>query len=317
MDRLIEKIIQKQNPTCVGLDTRFEYIPPETAEAFGERGDSMESAAKAIFEYNRLILDAVCDIVPAVKIQVAYYEMYGVHGMKAFYDTARYAEEKGLYVIADIKRNDIGATAEAYAAAYLGQTALNGGSGLAFPADSVTVNGYLGSDGIKPFADKCFANGKTAFILVKTSNASSGELQDMMLESGKRVYEQMADMVQQWGRGHIGKYGYSSLGAVVGATYPEQGAGLRERIKRVFFLIPGYGAQGGSADGAAGCFDRAGLGGVVNASRSILCAYKNPAYAGQTPAQAALSEAQSMQAALHEAICRKAGISKIGEGAGA
>lgn len=314
MDRLIEKIIQTQNPTCVGLDTRLEYIPTEFLNEIGEKGDTLASAARAILEFNKRIIDAVADVVPSVKIQIAYYEMYGTAGITIFAKTAEYAAQNGLYVISDIKRNDIGATADAYSTAYLGSTPLSDGNKqTAYVSDSVTVNGYLGTDGIEPFVKNCTANDKTIFVLVKTSNPSSGELQDLELANGKKVYEQMADMVEQWGSENIGKYGYSCVGAVVGATYPEQGKELRKRMRNTFFLIPGYGAQGGSADGLAGCFDEKGLGGVVNASRSILCAYKKDAYKGMSFDQAARAEAIRMKDDLARAINNHSGKDKMGE----
>lgn len=314
MDRLIEKIIKTQNPTCVGLDTRLEYIPAEFLNEIGEKGETLASAARAILEFNKRIIDAVADIVPSVKIQIAYYEMYGTAGINVFARTAEYAAQNGLYVISDIKRNDIGATAEAYSTAYIGKTPLaNDTFQTAYVSDSVTVNGYLGTDGITPFVKNCVSNDKTIFVLVKTSNPSSGELQDLELANGKKVYEQMADMVEQWGSTSIGKYGYSAVGAVVGATYPEQGKELRARMKNTFFLIPGYGAQGGSADGLAGCFDENGLGGVVNASRSILCAYKKDAYKGMAFDEAARAEAIRMKEDLARAINAHSGKAMMGE----
>ena len=313
MDRLIGKIIDTQNPTCVGLDTRLEYIPKYFLDEIGEKGDTLASAARAILEFNKRIIDAVADIVPSVKIQIAYYEMYGTAGINVFARTSEYAQQNGLYVISDIKRNDIGATASAYATAYLGSTPLNDTVQMAYVSDSVTVNGYLGTDGITPFIDKAVENDKSLFVLVKTSNPSSGELQDMELANGKKVYEQMADMVQQWGASSIGKYGYSRVGAVVGATYPEQGAELRKRMQNTFFLIPGYGAHGGSADGLAGCFDSNGLGGVVNASRSILCAYKKDAYKDMSFDQAARAEALRMKEDLARAINAKSGKNRMGD----
>ena len=295
MDKLIKKIIEKQNPSVMGLDTKLAYIPQQLRDTFGEDCADFASCARAILQYNKMLIDAVYDIVPGVKLQAAYYEMYSHEGMQAFRQTAAYAKEKGLYVIADVKRNDIGATAEAYASAYLGTTVLQNTEDCAFDMDSVTLNAYLGSDGIKPFLDICAQIDKTAFILVKTSNKSSGELQDMLLSDGRKIYEAMGDMVAQWGEASIGRYGYSSAGAVVGATYPQQGRELRERLAHTFFLIPGYGAQGGAAEDLAGCFDSRGLGGVVNASRSLICAYQKECYSGMTPAEAARTEAIRMR----------------------
>ena len=296
MDRLITAIMEKQNPTALGLDTRLEYVPEALWEKFNEKGDSFESCARIIYNYNQLLIDALCDIVPCVKVQLAYYEMYSYAGLKAFYDTCAYAKACGMYVIADGKRNDIGATAEAYGAAYLGKTGLSGGRlDGAFMCDGLTVNGYLGSDGIEPFKNNCSQYNKTAFVLVKTSNPSSGELQDLILSDGRRIYEAMADMVEQWGRGNIGAYGYSNIGAVVGATYKEQAVALRGKYKNMFFLIPGYGAQGAGAEDIEVCFDSRGLGGIVNNSRGLLCAYKKPEYSNLEPAEAARKEAERMR----------------------
>lgn len=271
-DKLIEAIIAKQNPTCVGLDTVLEYLPEEMQE----RAGGLSGACRQIQLFNQKIIDAVYDIVPAVKVQIACYEQYGYAGIKTFYDTCAYARKKGLIVIADCKRNDIGSTAEKYANAYLGRTAVNGKSKSksVFYADFLTVNGYLGSDGILPFMENCKRYDKGIFVLVKTSNPSSGELQNLKLSDGRTVYECMGDMVEKWGEDTIGKYGYSAVGAVVGATYPEEAKVLRARLPHTFFLVPGYGAQGANAEMLKNCFDKNGLGGVVNNSRGILCAYK-------------------------------------------
>lgn len=296
MDRLITAIMEKQNPTALGLDTRLEYVPQTLWERFNEKGNSFESCARIIYGYNQLLIDALRDIVPCVKVQLAYYEMYSYAGLKAFYDTCAYAKASGLYVIADGKRNDIGATAEAYGAAYLGKTNLAGDSQEgAFFCDGLTINGYLGSDGILPFKNNCSQYNKTAFVLVKTSNPSSGELQDLTLSDGRKVYEAMADMVEGWGRENIGAYGYSNIGAVVGATYKKQAAELRRKYKNMFFLIPGYGAQGAGAEDIEVSFDSRGLGGIVNASRSILCAYKKPEYSHLEPEEAARKECERMR----------------------
>lgn len=276
MDLLIERIIEKRNPTVAGLDTRVEYLPDEFKASLGMGEiDTFEKAADAVLAYNLRLINALRDVVPAVKVQVAYYEMYGVPGMHAFADTVKAAKAAGLSVMADAKRNDIGATAEAYAAAFLGQTALAGSAACAFESDFVTVNPYLGVDGVKPFVDACAKYGGGIFALVKTSNPSSGQLQDLRLEDGRRVYEMMGDLTAEWGADLIGRHGYSSVGAVVGATYPEQGRELRARLPHTFFLVPGYGAQGATGKDIAGCFDAKGLGAIVNASRSLLCAWKN------------------------------------------
>ena len=269
-DTLIEKIIEKQNPTCVGLDTAFEYLPDDLRAGVSD----FKGAAAAILEFNKRIIDNVYDIVPSVKVQIAYYEQYGAAGVEAFEKTCAYAKERGLIVIADAKRNDIGATASRYGAAFLGRTDISGTSAPAFDCDFLTVNGYLGSDGILPLVEECKQHDRGIFVLVKTSNPSSGELQNLKLADGRTVYECMGDMVQEWGKELIGKYAYSAVGAVMGATYPEEAGVLRARLPHTFFLVPGYGAQGANAQMLKNCFDQNGLGGIVNNSRGILCAYK-------------------------------------------
>ena len=273
-DRLIERIRDMQNPTVAGLDPKLDYVPRFICdEAFSKYSDPLEAAAAALLTFNKGLIDALCDIVPAVKPQCAYYEMYGWQGMRALYETIAYAKKKGMFVITDGKRNDIGATMQAYAAAHLGTTAVRGEQIAAFDADALTVNGYLGTDGIKPLTEICAAQDKGVFVLVKTSNASSGELQDKCI-GDKPVYRVMGDMCEAWGEPTRGAYGYSAVGAVVGATYPQQLAELRGALPHTFFLVPGYGAQGGSAANLAGAFDENGIGAIVNASRSIMCAYK-------------------------------------------
>ena len=274
LDRLITAIAAKQNPTVVGLDPKLEYVPDFIkCKAFDKHGETLKGAAKAILEYNKGLIDALCGIVPAVKPQAAYYEMYGYEGVKTLYKTIKYAKEKGMFVITDGKRNDIGATMEAYATAHLGLTDVGGEEIEAFGADALTVNGYLGTDGISPLLDKCVKYDKGIFVLVKTSNKSSGELQDLMIGSNT-VYETMGDMCEKWGLENSGRYGYSAVGAVVGATYPEQLETLRKRLPHTFFLVPGYGAQGGGAEGVAKAFDENGLGAIVNSSRGVMCAYQ-------------------------------------------
>jgi len=271
-DRLIEAIEKKENPTALGLDTRIEYIPESFASQF-DTGNLM-GASGAILAYNKVLIDALKDIVPCVKLQAAYYEMYGMPGMAVMEQTAQYARDNGLIVILDIKRNDIGATSEAYANAYLGETALKGKKVRTFSGDFATINPYLGIDGVAPFLKACDEYDRGIFLLVKTSNPSSGQIQDMPLADGRTVYEAVADLVNEWGRDSIGEYGYSRAGAVVGATHPEQGAALRKRMPNSFFLLPGYGAQGASGKDLAGMFDEKKRGAVVNASRSLLCAWK-------------------------------------------
>lgn len=298
IDKLIEKIVELQNPTCVGLDTSFDYLPEELKRDVA----TFDDAAEAIAEFNMNIIDKVCDIVPSVKVQIAYYEMYGHAGLQAFEYTVNYARGRGLIVIADCKRNDIGSTAGCYSKAYLGKTEVNGKNYRAFAADMLTVNGYLGSDGIKPFLQDIKDNDKSIFALVKTSNPSSGEFQNLKLENGKFIYEQMGDLVADWGKDFIGKYGYSEVGAVVGATHPEEAERLRKRLPHTFFLIPGYGAQGGSAQMLKVCFDKNGLGGVVNSSRGIICAYKDARYSGMNYAEAARAACIDMQQDLSSVI---------------
>ncbi len=294
-DRLIERIIELQNPTCVGLDTSFDYLPDDMRAGAKDFSD----VAERIFYFNKKLVDTLCDIVPSVKVQIAYYEMYGAEGLKAYRETLSYAAEKGLVVIADAKRNDIGSTAACYSRAFLGETSVEGARFSAFPSDYVTVNGYLGTDGIVPFVEDCKERDKGIFVLVKTSNPSSGELQNLLLENGTPIYEYMGGLVEKWGESTVGKYGYSAVGAVVGATHPEEAARLRKKLPHTFFLIPGYGAQGGSAEMLRCCFGKDGLGGVVNNSRGILCAYKKT---GGTYYEAARAAAVAMQKDLSEAI---------------
>ncbi len=275
IDRLIESIREKNNPTVVGLDPKIEYVPSFIKDkAFKEFGINLKGASEAIKQFNRMLIDAIYDQVPAVKPQLAYYEMYGVNGIEAFEDTCRYAKSKGLIVIADGKRNDIGTTAEAYSKAFLGATPVDGEiTQKAFDADALTINPYLGVDGIKPFIDDCINHEKGIFILVKTSNKSSGQLQDLVTQDCKSIYEIVAEYVHDWGKNVMGKYGYSSVGAVVGATYPNQAKLLRAIMKNSYILVPGYGAQGGTARDCANSFNKDGLGAIVNASRSVMCAY--------------------------------------------
>ena len=295
-DRLIDSIIRMQNPTVAGLDPKLDYVPASIKDAcFEKYGKTLEGAAAALLAFNKAIIDEIYDIVPAIKPQAAYYEMYGWQGVKALAETIAYAQSKGMFVITDGKRNDIGTTMEAYATAHLGKTDIAGESVSAFGADALTVNGYLGTDGIKPLAQVCAAQDKGIFVLVKTSNPSSGELQDMKLENGVTVYEQMGRMCEGWGADLMGKYGYSAVGAVVGATYPEQLAEMREKAPHTFFLVPGYGAQGGGAQDAKNAFDKNGLGAIINSSRGIMCAWKKQGLTEEDFAQAARTEALRMK----------------------
>ena len=272
IDRLIDKIKETKNPTVMGLDPRYDMLPDCVKEKYGT---SLEEVSKAIVEYNKALIDATCDVIPAIKPQIAFYEMFGIPGMKAFDETCKYAKQKGMIIIADVKRGDIGSTAAGYSNAYLGKTKIGDKEESIFDVDFVTVNPYMGTDCIKPFVEDCKKYDKGLFILVKTSNPSSGELQDLKLETGEEVYTNVAKLVEKWGEDLRGKYGYSSIAAVVGATYPEQLKAIRKTAPHTYFLIPGYGAQGGKAEDIALGFDKNGLGGIVNASRSLMCAYKS------------------------------------------
>lgn len=294
-DRLIEKIAEKQNPTVAGLDPKLDYVPEYLREkAFAKYGETLKGAAKALWWFNKGLIDALWDIVPAVKPQAAYYEMYGYAGMKTLYKTQEYARSKGLFVITDAKRNDIGSTMEAYAAAHLGRIRVGSEEIEPFLSDALTVNGYLGSDCIKPVIKVCKEYDKGMFVLAKTSNPSSGELQDLKI-GDRTVYEVMGDMCEEWGKDIEGKYGYSGVGIVAGATYPEQLDILRKRLRHTFFLIPGYGAQGASAKDISAAFDGNGLGGIVNSSRGIMCAYQKEKCGEKQFAAAARREAIRMR----------------------
>lgn len=276
IDKLIDRIIATDNPSVIGLDTDISYLPEESIKNI----NSLDDAAKEITEFNKNIIDAVCEVAPAVKVQIAYYEQLGVAGMKAFSETLKYAHQKRMITIADAKRNDIGSTASAYSKGFFSGIEIKGKRLIDFEADFLTVNGYLGSDGLNPFIKDCKAFDKGIFVLVKTSNPSSGELQNKVLENGKMLYQQVADLVTDLGRDMIGKYGYSDICAVVGATHPKEAEVLRNQYPNLFFLVPGYGAQGGTAEDLKVCFDQKGLGAIVNSSRGILCAYKNEKYKG-------------------------------------
>ena len=301
-DVLQDRIRELKNPTVAGLDPRIEYVPAHLQEeSFAQFGQTLEGAADAIWKFNQGLIDALCDVVPAVKPQSAYYENLGWRGMAVMEKTIQYAKEKGLYVIADIKRGDIGSTAAAYAEAWLGVTKVGETECPVFDADCVTLNGYMGSDAIRPFLDQCVARSKSAFILAKTSNPSSMELQDMV--AGDRVvYTVMGDLIERWGKDTAGKYGYNALGAVVGATHPSVLKELRRRLERTFFLVPGYGAQGGTAADVRYAFDELGRGAIVNASRSIMCAWKKTGKDGMDYQEAARAAAEQMRDELKEYI---------------
>ena len=303
IDLLIEKIKETNNPTVMGLDPRYEMLPECIKNKYGK---DVKSVCEGILEYNKNLIDNTYDIIPAVKPQIAFYEMFGIEGMKCFKETCKYAKEKGMIVIADIKRGDIGTTAAGYSNAYLGRTLVGDSEESFYDIDWVTVNPYLGIDGVKPFIEDCIKYNKGIFVLVKTSNKSSGELQDLKLEDGKTVYEKVAELVNSWGEELIGEHGYSSVASVVGATYPIQIKKLREIMPNSYFLIPGYGAQGGKAEDIALGFDKNGLGGIVNASRSLMCAYKSDRWKNEFKeeeyAKATRAEALRMKEELNNAI---------------
>ena len=278
--KLIDGILKKEAPIVVGLDPQLAFIPEAIKEkAFREYGETLEGAAEAIFAFNTGIVDAVADLVPAVKPQIAMYEQYGVPGLAAFKKTVDYCHGKGLLVIGDIKRGDIGSTSGSYAAAHLGSVQVGKAAVNPFDEDFATVNPYLGTDGVKPFIDVCRENDRGIFVLVKTSNPSSGEFQDRILTDTKRpLYELVGEMVRTWGETATDASGWSEVGAVVGATYPEMGRVLREIMPKNFILVPGYGAQGGTGKDLVPFFNEDGLGAIVNSSRGIICAYKNEAY---------------------------------------
>ena len=303
IDKLIDKIKEMNNPTVIGLDPRYDMIPKCIKEKYAE---NISGACDAIFEFNKRLIDATYDIIPEVKPQIAFYEMFGLEGIRTFNETCKYAKEKGMYVIADIKRGDIGTTAQGYSNAFIGKTPIGEIEYSIYDVDFVTLNPYMGIDAIKPFIEDCKKYGKGMFVLVKTSNKSSGDLQDLKLENGKTIYETVADLVNEWGKDSIGRYGYSAVSAVVGATYPKQMEDLRKIMPAGFFLIPGYGAQGGKAEDIALGFDKNGIGGIVNASRSLMCAYKSDKwkdkYTEEQFAEATRAEAIRMRDELNNAI---------------
>ena len=296
IDKLINKIKQTNNPTVIGLDPRYEMIPSCVREKYTE---DLEGVSKAIVEFNKNLIDNVFDIIPAVKVQIAFYEMYGIEGIKAFKETCNYAKEKGMIVIADAKRGDIGSTAQGYSNAFLGRTTVGDKQIPIFDVDFVTVNAYFGIDCVKPFIEDCKKYNKGIFVLVKTSNPSSGELQDLKIENDEEIYTRMGKLVENWGEELQGEYGYSSIAAVVGATYPKQLQSLRKTLPHTFFLIPGYGAQGGKAEDIALGFDSSGIGGIINASRSLMCAYKSDKWKDK------FTEEEYMKATRAEAIRMK------------
>ena len=278
IQKLIAKIQKTNAPIVVGLDPMLNYIPEQIkAAAFAEFGETLEGAAEAVWQYNKAIVDEVYDLIPAVKPQIAMYEQFGIPGLQAFKRTVDYCKEKDLVVIGDVKRGDIGSTSAAYATAHLGQVQVGSQLLTPFGEDFATVNPYLGSDGIKPFLEVCKEEKKGIFILVKTSNPSSGEFQDRLID-GKPLYELVGEKVAEWADSCIGDQ-YSYVGAVVGATYPEMGKTLRKIMPKSFILVPGYGAQGGKGADLVHFFNEDGLGAIVNSSRGIIAAYKQEKYA--------------------------------------
>lgn len=277
INKLISKIQKTNAPIVVGLDPMLGYIPEWiTKKAYGEFGETLQGAAEAIFAYNKGIIDATCDLIPAVKPQIAMYEQYGVEGLMAYKRTIEYAKSKDLVVIGDIKRGDIGSTSAAYAAAHLGKVSVGTKTYAPFDEDFSTINPYMGSDAVNPFIDVCREEKKGIFVLVKTSNPSSGEFQDRLIDN-RPLYEAVGEFVNKWGESHMGN-SYSYIGAVVGATYPEMGKVLRELMPKAYILVPGYGAQGGKGKDLVNYFNEDGLGAIVNSSRGIIAAYKNEAY---------------------------------------
>lgn len=278
IDLLIGKIKKTKNPTVVGLDPRLEYIPEHlTNEAFDLYGKTPKAVARAFYKFNKEIIDAVFDIVPAVKPQIAMYEQYGVEGIQAYIDTIIYAKSKDLIVIGDIKRSDITSTAQSYSRGHIGRVSIRENEYTIFDQDFITLNPYMGFDSIQPYIEDCKKYNRGLFILVKTSNPNSGQIQDLDI-GGETIYERVGKLVSEWGGDLIGESGYSSIGGVIGATHPEQSVKLRSLMPHTFFLVPGYGAQGASAQDLKGCFDKNGLGAIVNSSRGIISAYKNEKY---------------------------------------
>ena len=277
VSKLIEKIQKTKAPICVGLDPMLSYIPEHvTKKAFAEFGETLEGAAEAIWQFNKEIVDATCDLIPSVKPQIAMYEQFGLPGLAAYDKTVKYCQEKGLIVIGDVKRGDIGSTSAAYATGHLGTVQVGSQTLSGFNTEYITVNPYLGTDGVKPFVDVCNQCDRGIFVLVKTSNPSSGEFQDRLID-GRPLYELVAEKVVEWGNASMDG-DYSNVGAVVGATYPEMSRILRNLMPHTYFLVPGYGAQGGTAEDLKHCFNKDGLGAVVNSSRGIIAAYKQEKY---------------------------------------
>ncbi|MBR5712110.1 MAG: orotidine-5'-phosphate decarboxylase [Lachnospiraceae bacterium] len=278
ISKLIDRIKKTNAPIVVGLDPMLSYIPEHILKAaYAQYGETLEGAAEAVWQYNKAIVDATYDLIPCVKPQIAMYEQFGIPGLAAFKRTVDYCHEKGLLVIGDVKRGDIGSTSAAYATAHLGTVTVGGNKFVPFDEDFATVNPYLGSDGVKPFLEVCNSNDRGIFLLVKTSNPSSGEFQDRLID-GRPLYEWVGEKVAEWGEMSMDG-DYSNVGCVVGATYPEMGRILRKIMPKAYILVPGYGAQGGTAEGLKPYFNEDGLGAIVNSSRGIIAAYKQAKYA--------------------------------------
>ncbi len=309
-DRLLNKIDEKENPSVVGLDPRLKKIPSFIVEEnISKYGKNFEAIGSIFFEFNKGLIDAIKDVVPAVKPQMAFYEQYGIYGFKSFVDTVNYAKKRGLLVIEDAKRNDIGSTAKAYSDGHIGMVDYFEGKEKSLDVDCITVNPYLGSDGINPFIESIEKYDKGIFVLVKTSNPSSGEFQDLTNNKGVKNFITIAKNVDAWCKKTIGETGYGSVGAVVGATYPEQAIELRKVMEKSIFLVPGYGAQGGSAKDVLPCFNKDGQGAIINSSRGINFAYQNSGYKEEdfeeASREAALKMRKDILTALKEGgICR-------------
>lgn len=307
IQKLVEKIKKTKAPIIVGLDPMLAYVPDAIKKkSFAELGETLEGAAEAIWQFNKGIIDCVYDLVPAVKPQIAMYEQFGIEGLKAFQKTVDYCHEKDLIVVGDVKRGDIGSTSAAYAVGHLGRVDVGSRQIPAFNEDFATVNPYLGTDGILPFIEVCKKEKKGLFILVKTSNPSSGEFQDRLVD-GRPLYEYVGEKVAEWGLQHMGD-DYSYIGAVVGATYPEVGKIMRKVMPKAYILVPGYGAQGGKGKDLVHYFNEDGLGAIINSSRGIIAAYKQEQYAHFTEAnyadasrQAVLDMKKDIDSALQKA----------------
>ncbi|MBP5310601.1 MAG: orotidine-5'-phosphate decarboxylase [Lachnospiraceae bacterium] len=304
INKLIANIKKTQAPIVVGLDPTMKLIPDFIInKAIKEHGETLNAAGAAIWEYNKGIIDAICEYIPAVKPQIAMYEQFGMPGLEAFDKTVRYCKQKGLVVIGDIKRGDIGSTSTAYAIGHLGSVKIGSTICRGFDEDFVTVNPYLGSDGVKPFIEVCKEEKKGIFVLVKTSNPSSGEFQDQLV-GNRKLFELVGEKVNEWAGECMGDE-YSYVGAVVGATYPEEGKLMREAMPKSFILVPGYGAQGGKGKDLVHFFNKDGLGAIVNSSRGIIGAYQQQQYAsyGETGyADAALAAVKAMKEDIAQAL---------------